>query len=59
MHSALRIWGRSAPSVLEIDLDGLDLEEVEVFSQEGSKGMPAFAASTVYLCNQPNMCSCT
>jgi hypothetical protein len=46
-------------SALEINLDGLDLEDVEVFSQEGSKGMPAFAASTGTVCIGIGACSCT
>ena len=47
-------------SVLEIDLGGLEIEEVEVFAQEGSRAMPEFAASTG--CNSWvcyfNICSC-
>ena len=31
---------------LELDLTGLDIEEVEVFMQEGSRGTAEFAAST-------------
>jgi hypothetical protein len=46
-------------SPLEINLDGLDLEDVEVFSQEGSKGMPAFAASSGFICLPGSSCSCT
>jgi hypothetical protein len=31
---------------LELDLTGLNIEEVEVFMQEGSRGTAEFAAST-------------
>lgn len=31
---------------LELDLSGLDINEVEVFMQEGSRGTAEFAAST-------------
>lgn len=31
---------------LELDLTGLEIEEVEVFMQEGSRGTAEFAAST-------------
>jgi hypothetical protein len=31
---------------LELDLTGLEIEEVEVFMQEGSRGTPEFAASS-------------
>jgi hypothetical protein len=31
---------------LKLDLTGLDIEEVEVFMQEGSRGTSEFAAST-------------
>jgi len=47
-------------SGLEIDLGGLEIEEVEVFAQEGSRAMPEFAASTgcnSWVCNF-NICSC-
>ena len=33
-------------SSLKLDLSGLELEDIEVFLQEGSRGMPDFAAST-------------
>ena len=45
---------------LEIDLDGLEIEDFEVFFQEGSLGMPVFAASTAGSganCSAPNSCS--
>ncbi|HZM88633.1 MAG TPA: hypothetical protein VFF31_19065 [Blastocatellia bacterium] len=46
-------------SVLEIDLDGLEVEEIEIFYQEGSLGMPEFAASTAKTCDpRLNACSC-
>jgi len=31
---------------IEIDLSGIDLEEIEVFMQDGSRGTPEFVAST-------------
>lgn len=31
---------------LELDLTGLEIEEVEIFMQEGSRGTAEFAAST-------------
>lgn len=31
---------------LELDLTGLDIEEIEVFLQEGSRGTGEFAASS-------------
>lgn len=40
-------------------LNGLDLNEIEVFFEQGSKGMPAFAASCGTNCNVANSCSCT
>jgi hypothetical protein len=33
-------------SSLKLDLSGLELEDIEVLLQEGSRGMPDFAAST-------------
>ena len=36
----------SVLSKLEIDLGGLEIEDIEVFAQEGSRAMPEFAAST-------------
>jgi hypothetical protein len=47
-------------SALEIDLAGLDIEDIEVFTQDGSRAMPDFAASTGcngWLCGF-NICSC-
>ena len=40
-----------------IDLSDLKLEDVELLSQEGARGIPAFAASTG-TCNC-GMCSCS
>jgi len=31
---------------LEIDLSGIEIEDIEVFFQEGSMGIPIFAASS-------------
>jgi len=31
---------------IEIDLSGINLEEIEVFLQDGSRGVPEFVAST-------------
>ncbi|HEY6390794.1 MAG TPA: hypothetical protein VIX89_05930 [Bryobacteraceae bacterium] len=36
---------------LRIDLDNIEIEEIEVFLQEGSRGMPEFAASCSTICN--------
>ena len=50
----------SAVSRLEIDLAGLEIEEIEVFAQEGGRAMPEFAASTGcsgWICGF-NICSC-
>ena len=47
-------------SGLEIDLGGLEIEEVEVFAQEGSRAMPEFTASCgcrAWLCGLA-ACSC-
>jgi hypothetical protein len=43
---------------LKLDLSDLELEDIEVFVQEGSRGMPDFAASTGTNCNAPGACSC-
>ncbi len=29
-----------------MDLDGLEIEDIEIYLQEGSRGLPEFAAST-------------
>ncbi|HEU4389216.1 MAG TPA: hypothetical protein VFV34_15545 [Blastocatellia bacterium] len=43
---------------LKIDLSGLEIEDVEVFAREGSRGLPDFAASCDgWLC-QWVLCSC-
>jgi len=45
---------------LEIDLEGLEFEDIEVFFEEGGLGMPVFAASTAGSganCSAPNSCS--
>ncbi|HEU4389213.1 MAG TPA: hypothetical protein VFV34_15530 [Blastocatellia bacterium] len=43
---------------LSIDLSGLEIEELEVFSREGSKALPEFAASCDgWLCRWA-LCSC-
>ena len=60
----MRIENRSASknlSALEIDLAGIEIEDVEVFTQDGSRAMPDFAASTGcsgWLCGLGNVCSC-
>jgi len=46
-------------SSLELDLTGLETENIEVLFQEASKGMPAFAASTGGSCTVACACSCT
>ena len=43
---------------LKINLSDLELEDVEVFLQEGSRGMPDFAASTGTFCCASGACSC-
>jgi hypothetical protein len=43
---------------LKLDLSDLELEDIEIFVQEGSRGMPDFAASTGTNCNAPGACSC-
>ena len=43
---------------LRIDLGDLELEDIEVFLQEGSRGMPDFAASTGTNCTAAGACSC-
>ena len=49
---------------LSIDLDSIEIEEIEVFLQEGSRGTPEFAASCnaicQWLCCVPscNACCC-
>jgi hypothetical protein len=43
---------------LQIDLSALQIEDIEVFFQEGSKGMAAFAASSSGTnCSAANACS--
>lgn len=42
---------------LKLDLSGLELEDIEVFLQEGSRGMPDFAASTGTNCCAKDACS--
>lgn len=44
---------------LQIDLTGLEIEDIEVFLQEGSKGMPDFAASTGRNCVEAGSSSCS
>jgi hypothetical protein len=43
---------------LKIDLSDLELEDIEIFLQEGSRGMPDFAASTGTNCSVSGACSC-
>ena len=43
---------------LKIDLSDLELEDIEIFLQEGSRGMPDFAASTGTNCTAAGACSC-
>jgi hypothetical protein len=44
---------------LFIDLKDIDLSEVEILTQEGSRGMEYFAASTGTNCDSANACSCS
>lgn len=43
---------------LRIDLSDIEVEEIEVLTQEGSRGLPEFAASSCDACNC-GVCSCT
>jgi len=43
---------------LEIDLSGLEIGEIETFLQDGSKGVPEFAASCSGLCRWCCVASC-
>jgi hypothetical protein len=36
---------------LTIDLSGIEIEDIEVFMQGGSRGIPDFAASSGKCCN--------
>lgn len=36
---------------IQIDLSGIEIEDVELFLQEGSRGMPEFAASCSGICH--------
>ena len=48
----------NALSSLKIDLSGLEIEDFEIFNQEGSRGLPEFAASCDgWLCRWV-LCSC-
>ncbi len=44
-----------------IDVSDLELEDVEVLSQEGGRGIPEFAASSTNCgsCCASNACSCS
>jgi len=44
---------------LQIDLSDLEIEDVEVLAQEGSRGIPEFAASSCVNCFPGAGCSCT
>jgi hypothetical protein len=39
---------------LEVDLRGIELEEVEVFAQPGGRGMADFAGSCTYTTDPPS-----
>ena len=36
---------------VQIDLSGIEVEDIELFLQEGSRGMPEFAASCSTICH--------
>jgi len=36
---------------VQIDLSGLEIEDIELFLQEGSRGIPEFAASCSTICH--------
>ena len=46
-------------ATLQIDLSDLEIRDVEVLTQEGSRGLPEFAASCHNLCHVQPTCSCT
>ena len=46
-------------TTLHIDLSDLEIQDVEMLTQEGSRGMPEFAASSGTSCCAANACSCT
>ena len=48
---------RDMTTLPEIDLSDLHVEDIEVLVQEGSQGMPEFAASSCDTCNC-GTCSC-
>ena len=48
---------RDMTTLPEIDLRDLHVEDIEVLVQEGSQGMPEFAASSCDTCNC-GTCSC-
>jgi hypothetical protein len=50
---------RDNMNTLSIDLNGLELEDIEIFLQEGSRGLPDFAASSGTNCCVAGACSCS
>lgn len=44
---------------LWIDLSDIQLEDVEILSQEGGRGIPEFAASSGGTCCAMGACSCS
>jgi len=44
---------------LWIDLSDIEVEDVELLSQQGSRGIPEFAASCGTVCCGAGACSCT
>lgn len=44
---------------LWIDLSDIELEDVEILSQEGGRGIPEFAASSGGECCAMGACSCS
>jgi len=43
---------------LLIELDTIEIEDIEVFLQEGSRGMPEFAASCSTICGNASLYFC-
>jgi thiazolylpeptide-type bacteriocin precursor len=43
---------------LWIDLSDIELDDIEVLSQQGGRGIPEFAASSGTICCSNGACSC-
>lgn len=49
------VQGQTTVTPLTIDLSGLDIKDVQLFSQEGARALPEMAASCA--CNTVSCCS--